>query len=99
MTNLRSALISLKLTCCTLGIENLGSSQVVLNDGSLYGGITKDGSFVMYVPSSHDARTALTEQLCLRPGVPAGTHLLSVRAHDYAFDLVSLISRMPMIRP
>ncbi|OBZ79213.1 ER membrane protein complex subunit 7 [Grifola frondosa] len=51
------------------GIGDLGQAKVLLDNGKLYGGVTRDGGFVI-------------------PDVPAGTYVLSVQTHDYAFEKV-----------
>ncbi|CCM00949.1 uncharacterized protein FIBRA_02996 [Fibroporia radiculosa] len=68
-------------------LSSLGQAKVVLDNGKLRGGITRDGSFVI-------------------PDVPAGTYILSVIAHDHAFDKASLLridvleaETLPEVRP
>ncbi|KAI0735248.1 hypothetical protein C8Q76DRAFT_711601 [Earliella scabrosa] len=66
------------------GIGELGQASVVLDNGKLRGGVTRDGSFVI-------------------PDVPAGTYVLSVLAHDHAFEQVRVdvfdTETLPEVRP
>lgn len=68
------------------GIGDLGQAKVVLDNGKLRGGVTRDGSFVMYVTSLPLLCPTLRTERHPSPDVPAGTYVLSVAAHDHVFD-------------
>ena len=68
-----------------VALKELGQSKVVLDDGKLHGGITRDGTFDMCVRPSRQVASA---NLACSPDVPPGTYLLSVLSHDFHFDKV-----------
>lgn len=75
-----------------LGISELGQAKVVLDNGKLYGGVTQDGGFTMYVHEPSKFSNLCTDILNVpcRPDVPAGTYIMSVVSHDHGFDRVRL---------
>ncbi|CAL1695997.1 unnamed protein product [Somion occarium] len=66
------------------GIGDLGQAKVVLDNGNLYGSVTRNGQFVI-------------------PEVPSGTYILSVVAHDHAFERLRIdvldTDTLPEVRP
>ena len=69
-----------------LDATTLGNGKATIDNSILSGSIKRDGTFVMYVLPLLPTPCLLTARN--RPGVPDGTHILSIISHDYAFDQV-----------
>ena len=80
------------LWCCPVDHRELGHAKVLLNDGTHYGNIVRNGGWIMYVFAWCQWFNLHANWYLLRasrPHVEPGTYILTVQSKMHVFDEVS----------